>query len=400
MPSHNSGTSATGSLKPSATASSPAKATHTVKVGPKEDPHGYVPHSLDANVGDLIVFEFSPRNHSVVQADWKAPCVPADGDYFFSGIKNDFHEVNGQVVGALPTWNWTVERDEPIFFYCTGVNSCIGNGMVGVINPNDTRTWESQRDAALDSPYMLLPGQPMPAEGSHPNSGSGTTASTPSSTNNHAPLFSSPTASSSSSKGLSNGAIAGIAVGAIAVVGVLCALLFILGRNRVYRKWLSQSGEGSGGSASPAKNIRTAQWVQTAPSAGDAARSEGDGVSTGVSGYISVHESSTSPVNEPAGLGVGRGYGPGSRPSTGMGFVSMDHNLPQIPPQSAVFSALERAYGVKSPSPLGAQSPLPQPQQQQQQQQQPYWIWDQNIQPYQLGGRGGGPSELEADSRK
>ncbi|KAL4873603.1 hypothetical protein BDV12DRAFT_160340 [Aspergillus spectabilis] len=117
------------------TSSSTAARTHTIQVGPKEDPHNYVPHSLNASVGDLIVLEFYPRNHSVVQADWRASCMPADGDYFFSGIKNGFEEVHGQIVGALPTWNWTVERDEPTLFYCTGLQLCIVNGMVGVINP-------------------------------------------------------------------------------------------------------------------------------------------------------------------------------------------------------------------------------------------------------------------------
>jgi plastocyanin len=102
-------------LSSSTATSSSAKATYTIQVGPKEDPHGYVPQSLNASVGDLIVFEFYPRNHSVVQADWNAPCMPADGNYFFSGIKNDFNEVNGQVVGRLPTWNWTVDREEVFF---------------------------------------------------------------------------------------------------------------------------------------------------------------------------------------------------------------------------------------------------------------------------------------------
>lgn len=102
----------TTSKPTSTTTASSAARTHTIKVGPKEAPHEYIPHEVDANVGDLIVFEFHPRNHSVVQADWRAPCVPADGDYFFSGIKNDFNEVNGQVSGALPTWNWTVPRPE------------------------------------------------------------------------------------------------------------------------------------------------------------------------------------------------------------------------------------------------------------------------------------------------
>lgn len=106
----------TTSKPTSTTTASAAAKTHTIKVGPKEAPHEYIPHEVDAKVGDEIVFQFHPRNHSVVQADWRAPCVPADGDYFFSGIKNDFNEVNGQVSGMLPTWNWTVPRPE-VFCY-------------------------------------------------------------------------------------------------------------------------------------------------------------------------------------------------------------------------------------------------------------------------------------------
>ncbi|KAL6237065.1 hypothetical protein BDW75DRAFT_249534 [Aspergillus navahoensis] len=365
--------------RPDTTTSSSAKATHTIQVGPKEDPHGYVPHSLNASVGDLIVFEFYPRNHSVVQADWKAPCMPADGDYFFSGIKNDFDEVNGQVVGELPTWNWTVDREEPTFFYCTGRDSCIGNGMVGVINPNKTQTWESQQKAALEAPYMLLPGQSMPAEGSNLNTGTTATRSSPSSTtDHHAPLYSSPSIGTSSpSHTLSAGTIVGIAVGPVAFVVILCVLLFPLGWNRVYKQWLSQSHEETGGSTSSSKNVRTARWVEACTSAGvgvgaDAVRNEGHGGSTGRSGNLSVH--GPSPVHEPAAAAARLGHG--SRPGTvtgagtgvGTGFVSINHNLPQVL--------------------------IPQ------QQQQHYWSWVQSIQPFRLGGREGEPTELEADNRK
>ena len=86
----------------SSTAST-GSATHTVKVGPKEDPHQYVPHNLTADVGDLIVFEFYPTNHSVVKADYMAPCVPASGDIFYSGAFDSFHEENGQLVGPVCT---------------------------------------------------------------------------------------------------------------------------------------------------------------------------------------------------------------------------------------------------------------------------------------------------------
>ncbi|KAL4997692.1 hypothetical protein BDV10DRAFT_186074 [Aspergillus recurvatus] len=397
---NSSATSTSRSPNPDTANSSSAKATHTIQVGPKEDPHSYVPHSLHASVGDLIVFQFYPRNHSVVQADWEAPCMPADGDYFFSGIKNEFGEVNGQVVAALPTWNWTVDRDEPTFFYCTGTDSCVVNGMVGVINPNKTQTWESQRKAALEGPYMLLPGQPMPAEGSSPSTVTAVPHSSPSSTtNHHAPLYSSPSAgTSSSSHTLSAGAIAGIAVGSIAFVAILCVLLFLLGRNRVYKQWLSQSHEGSGGSASSSKNIRTARWVEASTSAdvgvgADVAESEGEGGSTGLPGNLSIHGSS--PVREPAAAGLGLGSWPGPATGTGTGpgtgFASKNHNFPQVPAQSGAFLGFDGGYGISSPS-LGLQVPIPQ--------QQPYWVWDQSTQPFHLGGRGGEPSELEADNRK
>lgn len=73
-------------------------AIHTIQVGPKTNPHAYVPNSITAAVGDIIVFEFWPTNHSVVKADYLAPCVPASEDLFYSGPFTTFHEENDQLV--------------------------------------------------------------------------------------------------------------------------------------------------------------------------------------------------------------------------------------------------------------------------------------------------------------
>lgn len=83
--------------------SSKGAATHTIQVGPRSDPHQYVPSSVNASVGDVIVFEFYPRNHSVVRADYDAPCVPAQtsGPVFYSGHFTKFNEENGQVIGPV-----------------------------------------------------------------------------------------------------------------------------------------------------------------------------------------------------------------------------------------------------------------------------------------------------------
>jgi plastocyanin len=83
------------------TTTSTGSVTHTVQVGPKSSPHAYVPHNLTANPGDVVVFEFYPTNHSVVKADFGAPCVPASGNYFYSGMFNSFSENNGQLIGPV-----------------------------------------------------------------------------------------------------------------------------------------------------------------------------------------------------------------------------------------------------------------------------------------------------------
>ncbi|KAI1954940.1 hypothetical protein LOZ12_000820 [Ophidiomyces ophidiicola] len=243
---------------PSST-SSRSPATHTVQVGPKSDPHKYVPRSLKAEVGDTVIFEFYPRNHSVVQADFMSPCVPASGNYFYSGIFNQYEEKDGVLVGKVPTWSIRINDTKPIFYYCTALDSCIGNGMVGAINPNRTMSYESQFAKALQYPYMLVPGQAPPAEGERPSAPTNTPAVVP--------------------QELSSGAIAGIVVGCVVVVAMLGALFFLLGRNRVYHKWLA-SEDGT------AKE-RTRRW---ALNGGDwATNSEKDShIAPSQVGYINI----------------------------------------------------------------------------------------------------------------
>lgn len=89
-------------------------ATHTVQVGPKSSPHAYVPHSLTANPGDVVIFEFYPTNHSVVKADFGAPCVPANEGVFYSGIFNSFNENNGQLVGPVSITCNRFQRPRPV----------------------------------------------------------------------------------------------------------------------------------------------------------------------------------------------------------------------------------------------------------------------------------------------
>ncbi|KAJ5542822.1 Cupredoxin [Penicillium sp. DV-2018c] len=202
---------------PASRTSSASATTHTVKVGYKSDPHQFSPAEIKADPGDLVVFEFYPTNHSVVKADYLAPCVPASEGLFSSVAFEDFNLENGQIVGPPPTWSLRINDTD-----------------------SSSQTWKAQYEKALTYPYMLVPGQSPPAEGEEDGGSSGGGDNSSSQEGN------------GGSSGLSKGAIAGIAVAAVVFVGILVALFFVLGRNRVYRQWMS-SEDG--------RTERTARWA-------------------------------------------------------------------------------------------------------------------------------------------
>lgn len=75
---------ATSVSAPSGTGSA-GSPTQTVAVG--KDGLKFTPDTIIAKTGDEIVFEFFPKNHAVVQADFNNPCNPsADGHGIFSGF--------------------------------------------------------------------------------------------------------------------------------------------------------------------------------------------------------------------------------------------------------------------------------------------------------------------------
>jgi len=225
------GSSSTG--YPSATSTSKAAATHTVSVG--DGGFLFSPNTTYANVGDVIQFDFYPTNHSVVRAEYQFPCIPYDDTGlgkigFFSG----FQPVIAIIPGKMPTWSVTINDTNPVFYYCSAPDSCIGHGMIGVINPNSSVSLQTQYDLARNSSYMLQPGESFPSEQTPivtvtPTATATATATSTSSTSS-VPATSS-AAASQNSQGLSGGAVAGIVVGSIAGILILGCLFFLLGRN-------------------------------------------------------------------------------------------------------------------------------------------------------------------------
>lgn len=131
--------------------------THTVEVGLLD--HKMRPETTEAAVGDFIEFDFYPLNHSIVRAEYGYPCIPYEmtgsgKTGFFSG----FNRVD-KILDKPPKYTIRVNDTEPIFFYCSAPGSCITYGMVGGINLNSSMSIDKQRTLAMDSSYMLQPGE-------------------------------------------------------------------------------------------------------------------------------------------------------------------------------------------------------------------------------------------------
>ncbi|KAI8943815.1 hypothetical protein NX059_001788 [Plenodomus lindquistii] len=229
-----SSTLATITAAPSSSASptsSRAPKTHTITAGAggfKFTP----PEISNVSVGDVVNFHFYPPDHSVARADFGSACVP----YEYTGQnRTGFWSTTQWVKEAkdMTQWNLTINSTEPIFFYCAAPNSCIGEHMVGVINPNDTQTLKMQQNAARDADFQVEPGQPIPAE-----AGTSTTfVNVPTA----APTPSTPPSSNNSSHKLSGGVIAGIVVGAVAFLVVCAALFYFVGRSKSLKENLKRN---------------------------------------------------------------------------------------------------------------------------------------------------------------
>ncbi|KAK2759417.1 hypothetical protein FQN54_002895 [Arachnomyces sp. PD_36] len=144
LPAFAAAQSQTGSAAPQSTGS-----THWVSVG--EDGLTFTPDSLDAAVGDEVVFSFFPSNHAVVRSTFDKPCAPMPSNMdgaVYSGFPDTS---NGESDEVFTMW---VNDTKPIWLYCPPHCS---KEMVMVINP------EKNSDSTLDA-YKQASANASPAE--------------------------------------------------------------------------------------------------------------------------------------------------------------------------------------------------------------------------------------------
>jgi len=88
------------------------------------------PESVTANAGDVVVFSFRQKNHTVTQSTLDNPCELAE-----NGFDSGFVPVaDNNTAGPFPEAQYTVEDSNPVWIFCRQANHC-QQGMVFAINP-------------------------------------------------------------------------------------------------------------------------------------------------------------------------------------------------------------------------------------------------------------------------
>ncbi|EON97065.1 putative extracellular serine-rich protein [Phaeoacremonium minimum UCRPA7] len=111
------------------------------------------PDNVVAEVGDIVEWHFLPKNHSVAQSSFAAPCVPQE-NAFFSGFQPT---PEGQ---APDVFQIVVKDKAPIWYYCAQtVGSHCKSGMVGVINQNfdGPNTLDAHKALAANTNVTIIP---------------------------------------------------------------------------------------------------------------------------------------------------------------------------------------------------------------------------------------------------
>jgi plastocyanin len=124
-----------------------------IQVGGEGGALTFTPEAIAADAGDMVVYHFNPKNHTVTQSSFAGPCTPKEG-----GFNSGFNPVGPDVAVAYrPTYTVTVNDTQPIWVFCNQAsntpNSHCGAGMVHAINcgpdgaPN---SFTNFKKAALD----------------------------------------------------------------------------------------------------------------------------------------------------------------------------------------------------------------------------------------------------------
>lgn len=151
-----------------------AQQNHSVDVG--LNGLTYTPNTITAAVGDIITFTFHPKNHTLTQSTFTAPCTAAfDSTTGQAGFDTGFVPVaTGQSSAPMSI---RVTTATPLWFFCRQATHC-QSGMVFAVNPTANKTFAEFQTAAMAS-QPQVPGQTAVPAASAPPAGAAPSATAP-----------------------------------------------------------------------------------------------------------------------------------------------------------------------------------------------------------------------------
>jgi len=150
---NNGGGTATSTVTDTVTVTSgQTAATHSVTVGGAAG-LVYTPNTINAAVGDMVIFTFESNNHTATQSAFTTPCEKLTG-----GMDSGFMPNVNNSVTPPPQMAMQVTVATPIWFYCRQSGHC-GKGMTFSINPtaNKTQAMFEQMAIAQNGTGMVAP---------------------------------------------------------------------------------------------------------------------------------------------------------------------------------------------------------------------------------------------------
>ncbi|KAG9019559.1 hypothetical protein FRB90_000467 [Tulasnella sp. 427] len=194
-----------------------AQTTHSVVVGASG--LTFTPNQVTAAVGDIVTFEFHPKNHTLTQSTFASPCSPMSG-----GVDSGFMPVAATAT-EFPVFSFKINEVTPLWFYCAQGTHC-QSGMVMAINVNTSspNTFDAYLAKATGSAAGATPSASGTAAATGSAAASAVTSVAPAATSGTT-NGSTGASSSAYANGAGRLATAGVASFALTAVGVLAGLV-------------------------------------------------------------------------------------------------------------------------------------------------------------------------------
>lgn len=157
------GSDATSAIYGSSTTSPyRSRQTHRVEVGTFNGEVQFVPNQVNAEIGDVVEYDFLAKSHSLTQSEFLTPCT------YNGGFDTDLNQPNPKNESGLFVIPFEVTTKKPQWFYCKQVGSpkshC-NQGMVFGLNPQDKMDQFIQNaiNQNLSGQYQTPPPSTSPA---------------------------------------------------------------------------------------------------------------------------------------------------------------------------------------------------------------------------------------------